>query len=79
MKTYNVKKVDDNQMTINGKVNSPLWGQAILLKDFSSPWHLDEVNPIEFRSLHDGHHLYVSYKVYDGSLHIDKTGAVFKI
>lgn len=73
MKTYNVNKVDDNQMTINGKVNSPLWEQAILLKDFSSPWHLDEVNPIEFRSLHDGHHLYVSYKVYDGSLHIDKT------
>lgn len=73
MKTYNVKKIDVNLLTINGKVDSPLWEQATLLKDFSSPWHHDDVKPIAFKALHDGQHLYMSYKVYDGTLHIDKT------
>lgn len=73
MKTYTVNKVDASQIKNNGEGNHPLWEKAVVLKDFSSPWHFDEVKPMEFRALHDGHHLYVFYKVYDSALHVDRT------
>lgn len=73
MKTYNVNVIDANHMEINGKVSHPLWEKAEVLKDFSSPWNSEEVESIEFRALHDGTYLFVSYKVKDGSLHIDRT------
>lgn len=71
MKTYKVKKVDAHHMTINGKANHPLWDKANVLKDFASPWHVEEVGDIEFRAIHDGKLLYVSYMVNDSLLHID--------
>ncbi|WP_027125428.1 carbohydrate-binding family 9-like protein [Gelidibacter mesophilus] len=73
MKTYKVNKVDDNDMDINGKGDHPLWEKAMLLKDFSSPWHHESVENIEFRALYDSENLYVSYKVKDDSLHIDRS------
>lgn len=71
MKIYKVNRIDVNKMNINGKANHPLWDKAIVLKDFSSPWHFEAIEDIEFRALHDGESLFVSYKVNDGSLHID--------
>ena len=73
MKTYKVKVIDVNHMEINGKANHPLWEKAMVLNDFSSPWHFEDVEDIEFRALHDGTNLFVSYKVNDSSLHIDST------
>lgn len=73
MKTYKVNKVDANHMSINGKGDHPLWEKADVLSDFSSPWHFEAVEDIEFRALHDGDNLFVSYKVNDTSLHIDST------
>lgn len=73
MKTYNVNKVDGNQMKINGRGDHPLWEKATVLNDFSSPWHIESVEDIEFRAIHDGETLFVSYKVSDTHLHIDST------
>lgn len=71
MKLYKVNKVDVNHMNITGKADHPLWEKAIVLKDFSSPWHFEGVEDIEFRALHDGENLFVSFRVNDSSLHID--------
>ena len=71
MKTYKVNKVDASHMSINGKGDHPLWDKAAVLNDFSSPWHVEAVEDIEFRALHDGENLFVFYKVNDTSLHID--------
>ena len=73
MKTYKVNKIDSDHMVMNGKADHPLWDKAVVLKDFSSPWHVEDVEDIEFRAIHDGEHLFVSYKVNDSSLHIDST------
>ncbi|MEO5790377.1 MAG: carbohydrate-binding family 9-like protein [Gelidibacter sp.] len=73
MKTYKVNKVDSNHLVVNGKVDHPLWDKAVVLKDFISPWHVEDVEDIEFRALHDDENLYVSYRVNDAALHIDTT------
>ncbi|WP_299396890.1 sugar-binding protein [uncultured Gelidibacter sp.] len=73
MKTYKVNKVDVNHMSINGRVDHPLWENAVVLTDFSSPWHFESVGDIEFRALHDGETLFVSYIVSDSHLHIDSS------
>lgn len=73
MKTYTMNKVDADQMGINGKANHPLWDTADVLNDFSSPWFEQDTDNMEFRALHDGDNLYVSYKVQDHSLHLDCT------
>lgn len=74
MKTYKVNKVDANHMDVNGKSDHPLWEKAVVLKDFISPWHIEDIEDIEFRALHDGENLYVSYRVNDSSLHMDTKG-----
>lgn len=73
MKAYKVNKVDVNHMIINGQADHPLWEKADVLKDFSSPWHFEAVEDIEFRAIHDGENLFVSYRVNDRVLHIDST------
>lgn len=73
MKIYPVNKIDTDEMKINGKADHPSWDKAFVLRDFSSPWHFEAVADIEFRALHDGENLFVSYKVTDSSLHIDST------
>ena len=73
MKTYKVNKVDADHMVINGEVNHQLWRKANILNDFSSPWHVEDVEDIQFKAIHDGKYLFVSFKVNDRSLHIDST------
>lgn len=73
MKTYNVKKIDPNYLIPNGKADHFFWDNANVLTQFSSPWHFENIEDIEFRALHDGENLYVCYKVSDASLHIDST------
>ncbi|MBA6152865.1 carbohydrate-binding family 9-like protein [Gelidibacter maritimus] len=73
MKTYKVNVIDSNIMEINGKANHPLWENAVVLKDFSSPWISEDFEDIEFRALYDGTHLFVAFKVNDSSLHMVST------
>lgn len=73
MKTYTIHKIAANSLNANGKVDHPLWAKADVLTDFLSPWEVVPSVGMEFRALHDGVNLYVSYKVKDGSLYIDKT------
>lgn len=71
MKTYPIHKINPNLLQINGNTSHYLWEKAAVLKDFSSPWHCEDNEDIEFRALHDGEKLYLSYRVYDVSLHIE--------
>ncbi|MEO6173940.1 MAG: carbohydrate-binding family 9-like protein [Flavobacterium circumlabens] len=72
MKNYTVNRIEENILQINGLADNPLWQQAELLTDFSSPWDNAEPEKIEFRALWDLKNIYFSYTVYDTNIHIDR-------
>lgn len=43
MKNYEVKLVEENLLEVTGKGDNPLWQNAVILTDFTSPW--DEEKP----------------------------------
>lgn len=73
LKSYNVVKIDKNQLEINGKGNHSLWEKANELTNFSSPWDDASVNEITFKALWDAVNLYCYFKVQDSEIHIDTT------
>ncbi|MCD0465916.1 carbohydrate-binding family 9-like protein [Flavobacterium sp. ENC] len=72
MKNYTVNRIEENILQINGLADNPLWQQAEVLTDFSSPWDNAEPEKIEFRALWDLKNIYFSYTVYDTNIHIDR-------
>jgi len=73
MNSYNVNKIENNQLEITGKGVSVLWKEANTLTDFISAWDKETQKEIEFKSLHDTENLYFQFRVYDNQVHIDKT------
>ena len=73
LKSYNVQKIPNNQLEINGKGNHPLWKKAVEVADFSSPWDAAPVKKIAFKALWDNVNLYCCFKVEDTDIHIDTT------
>lgn len=72
MKKYQVNKVENKQLFVNGKGDDKLWNKASLLSDFVSPWDKKDVKKIEFKSLWDSENLYFFFKVFDNEVHVDK-------
>lgn len=72
MKNYTVNRIEENILQINGLADNPLWQQAEVLTDFSSPWDNSQPEKIEFRALWDLKNIYLSYTVYDTNIHIDR-------
>ncbi|MRX38622.1 endoxylanase [Flavobacterium sp. LC2016-23] len=72
MKNYTVNRIEENILQINGLGDNPLWQQATILTDFSSPWDHEQVEKIEFRALWDLENIYFLYTVYDTNIHIDR-------
>jgi hypothetical protein len=64
-KTYEVKSIAADALSINGKGDNPIWKQANILSDFQYPW--DEGSPpsMTFQALHDRDFLYGLYRVDD--------------
>lgn len=73
LKSYNVVKIDNNQLEINGKGNNPLWKKGMELTDFSSPWDDAPVKKIAFKALWDDENLYCCFEVADAEVYIDTT------
>ncbi|MEO8535380.1 MAG: carbohydrate-binding family 9-like protein [Flavobacterium sp.] len=72
MKNYNVNRIEENILQINGLGDNPLWNNAAVLTDFGSPWEDTKPEKIELRALWDLDNIYFLYTVYDGNVHIDK-------
>ncbi|MDR7212270.1 sugar-binding protein [Flavobacterium piscis] len=72
MKNYNVNRIEENILQINGLGDNPLWREAEILTDFISPWNDSNPEKIELRALWDTENIYFCYTVYDTNIHINK-------
>lgn len=71
-KQYDVKFIESNQLEISGNGDHPIWKEAAMLTDFSSPWDIVVPSKIEFKALWDNDNLYFCFTVYDTMIHIEK-------
>ncbi len=77
MKEFNVIRIEKGGLSVNGFGNHKLWEKAAVISDFISPWHDEEITPIEFRALWDTEKFFFQFKVKDTSIYIDKTDNSF--
>ncbi len=77
MKEYIVKSIPNYTLGINGLCNDPLWEEANIIDDFSSPWEDVEISKAEFRALIDDERFYFCFKVFDNEIHIDKAEDIY--
>jgi Carbohydrate family 9 binding domain-like len=68
-----VNFIKKNALVTNGKGSHSLWNTATTVTDFVSAWDNKEPEKIEFKALWDSENLYFCFKVYDNSVHIDKS------
>ena len=72
MKNYEVRLVEENLLEITGKGDNPLWKNAVILNDFSSPWDEETPSEIEFKAVWDRENFFFCFTVYDTMIHIEK-------
>jgi hypothetical protein len=70
VKTYKVNHIKENEITISGKGNHPMWKAANSLTDFSSPWDNKPIKKIEFKAIYNSEKVFFLFKVYDSQTHI---------
>jgi len=68
MKTYSVKRIASNQLTIKGKLMNPIWEQANVTSDFSFPWEEQTPPTTSFRALYDDAYFYFRFDVEDDNV-----------
>ena len=64
-KTYSVKKLSGEEITLTGKGESPQWKSGTELTDFIYPWEKETPPLTAFKALHSKDWLYCFYKVVD--------------
>ena len=68
MKTYNVKRIASNYLTLDVNTMNPIWRKANVTNDFSFPWE-DETPPkTSFRALYDKIFFYFRFDVEDDNV-----------
>ncbi|WP_372645713.1 carbohydrate-binding family 9-like protein [Ancylomarina sp.] len=68
MRTYSVKQIASNQLTLDGNTMNPIWDNANVTDDFSFPWE-DETPPrTSFRALYDKDYFYFRFDVEDDNV-----------
>lgn len=72
IKEYEVNLIKKNQLIITGKGDDELWNNAIVLKDFYSPWSNEKPSEIIFKALWDREKLFFNFTVFDSEIHIEK-------
>jgi len=82
-KTYQVRYVENPQLTLDGRADEPAWAQANVEKGFILPWKTTPAPPTEFRALCDKTHLYFHYRAVDEDIVVldrlrDKQDAVLE-
>ena len=65
MKNYEVQLVEVNLLEVTGKGDNPLWQNAVILTDFTSPWDAEKPKKIEFKAVWDGINLFFCFTVFD--------------
>lgn len=71
-KEYEVKLIEKKQLLITGTGDNPLWNNAMVLKDFCSPWNEDKQSKIIFKALWDREYLFFNFCVLDAAIHLEK-------
>lgn len=69
-KTYHVKKIQETELSISGKGDSPLWKQANVLTDFAYPWESEKPPLTSFKAIHNKEWLYCLYEVKDDNINV---------
>jgi hypothetical protein len=65
-RSYNVKKVPSNSITVDGKLNDHGWCDAKTDTHFVFPWEPQRKVPLTvFHAVHDGQRLYLSWRAVD--------------
>lgn len=70
VKTYSVRSIGEQEITVNGMGDNPLWNSAVELTDFIYPWETDEPPFTSFKALHSKDWLYCLYKVKDDNINV---------
>ena len=70
MKQYHVRNIQENEIIITGKGDSPLWENAIPLTDFAYPWENEITHSVTFSALHNKDWLYCLFTVRDKDVKI---------
>lgn len=71
MKTYTVRKIEQGQLKINGRIDNVNWKKADELTDFSSPWNQKHIEKTVFKALWDREFLYFGFTVYEKDVYTD--------
>ena len=62
---YQVRKVDQQKISIDGLGNEPAWERAVELTDFADHWSDEQVPSTSFKALWDDERIYFLYQVED--------------
>jgi len=68
MKTYSVKRIASNQLTLDSNLMNPIWEQANLTSDFSFPWEEQTPPKTSFRAFYDDEFFYFRFDVEDDNV-----------
>ena len=82
-RTYQVHRVANGQIQLDGCASEPAWAQAAVERQFVFPWKQEPAPATEFRALWDATHLYFSFRVQDADIVVldrlqDEQDAVFE-
>ena len=68
MKSYSVKRISSNQLTLDADLIHPVWEQANVSSDFTFPWEETTPPKTSFRALYDDEHFYFRFDVEDDNV-----------
>ena len=66
--TYSVVKVAKPDVQLDGRLEEPAWKKAKVEDRFTFPWKKSAAPRTQFRSFHDGSHLYFAFQVEDADI-----------
>lgn len=68
MKTYQVKHIISNQLTLDSNTLNPFWDKANVMSDFIFPWEKEKPPRTNFRALYDDNYFYFRFDVDDNNV-----------
>ncbi len=71
-KVYDVVRVTDPNVRLDGVLDEPVWKEANVERDFVFPWRDVPAPPTSFRAVHDADTLYFAFEVVDDDVVIDE-------
>ena len=69
-KTYTVKKIQNGELIVTGKGDSPSWKKGPELSEFEYPWEGKKSTTTSFKALHDSEWFYCLFEVGDPEVRV---------